>query len=123
MAIFKAPRITTSQRLQLTFGESELIYDVDAKKFFGGDGSSVGGFPLGEGSGVFTEIITLTQNDIDNKFITLSNLPLANITLTPSGGPQQIFGIDFDVVGLIVSWDNLGLDGFLEVNDVLVIQY
>jgi hypothetical protein len=126
MAIFKCPRISTSQRLQLTLDESELVYDMDLKSFYGGDGVTLGGFPVGSGVGsITTEYITLTSNDIINKYVTLSAQP-ANpntVTLVPSGGPAQINGIDFEVVGLILSWENLGLETFLEAGEVLIIQY
>lgn len=125
MAIFKCPKITTGQRLDLVLQESELVYDADLKSFYGGDGNTQGGFAVGSGAGLITEIINLSATDINNKYVTLENEPVnpLSVTLTPSGGPQQINGIDFEVVGLILSWENLGLDSFLEVNDVLVIQY
>lgn len=43
MAVFKVPRITTALRQDLLLEEAEIVYDVDLKKFFGGDGVTVGG--------------------------------------------------------------------------------
>lgn len=126
MAIFKAPRITTGQRVGLLLEESEIVYDVNQKYFYGGNGVTLGGLPIGAGVGSTTEIFTLTQTDLDNKFITLSNPPLfpGSVTLVPGGGIPQINGIDFEVAGNKLSWDSLGLDGnFLELNEILIIQY
>lgn len=126
MAIFKAPRITTGQRMGLTLQESEIVYDIEQKIFYGGNGTSLGGFPIGSGVGATTETFVLTQTDLDNKYITLDNSPIfpSSVTLLPSGGIPQINGIDFEVTGNQVSWNGKGLDGnFLEINDVLIIQY
>lgn len=43
MAIFKAPRITTADRIALVLGLSEIVYDTDLNGFFGGDGVTAGG--------------------------------------------------------------------------------
>ena len=51
MAIFKAPKVTTAQRNTLILEVSELVYDMDQKAFYGGDGSTPGGFLVGESSG------------------------------------------------------------------------
>ncbi|MEB3122513.1 MAG: hypothetical protein VKL41_14995 [Snowella sp.] len=125
MAIFKAPRITTTQREEIVLQVSEIVFDTNLNRFYGGDGSTAGGFPIGKGLAGNTEVRTLTQFEIDNKAIILNNIPSdpMSVILTPQGGPAQINTIDFEVVGSIVSWDNLGLDSFLEVNEVLVIQY
>lgn len=72
-----------------------------------------------------TEIITLSSADIANKFLTLAETPVVSdsVTLYPQGGIPQINTIDFSVTGNVLSWSGLGLDGFLEENDVLVVQY
>lgn len=125
MAIFKAPKVTTIQRNALTLEVSELVYDIDQKAFYGGDGTTTGGFLIGETSGFVVENIDLTQNDIDNKFVTLSRTPLVPdaVILNIDGGIPQINGVDFVVLGNKISWSGLGLDGFLEETDVLIIQY
>jgi len=125
MAIFKAPRISTAQREGIVFEVSEIVFDVNQNRFYGGDGFSVGGFPIGKGLAGNVEIRALTQNEIDNKQLELSEIPSdpMAVVVTPQGGPAQINTIDFQVVGSIVSWENLGLDNFLELNEVLVIQY
>jgi hypothetical protein len=125
MAMFKAPKITTVQRSSLTLEVSELVYDTDQKAFYGGDGSTLGGFLIGETSGFIVDVIELTQNDINNKFVTLSQTPLVSdaVMVTVDGGIPQINGVDYRVELNKVSWDDMGLDGFLDETDVLIIQY
>ncbi len=122
MAIFKAPKITTLQRIALVLQGSEVVYDVDKKAFYGGDGVSAGGFPIG---GSVVEKIQLTQADINNKFVTLAQTPLVSsaVTIDIYGGISQLNDIDYRVIGNKISWSDLGLDGFLEETDVLIIQY
>jgi len=125
MAIFKAPKITTEQRIALTLESSEVVYDVNQKVFYGGDGDLVGGFPIGANAGSIVQRIELTQNDINNKFVTLASTPLiaSSVVVTPEGGIAQAYGIDFIVVGNQLRWDGLGLDNFLDETDVLLVQY
>lgn len=125
MAIFKAPKVTTAQRNALTLDVSELVYDIDQKAFYGGDGSTQGGFLVGESSGFIVEKIQLTQADINNKFVTLTQTPLvpSAVIVDIYGGISQLSGIDFEVIGNKISWNELGLDGFLDITDVLIIQY
>lgn len=125
MAIFKAPKVTTVQRSVLTLEVSELVYDIDQKAFYGGDGVTQGGFLIGEASGFIVDKIELTQEDINNKFVTLSQTPLVYdaVMVNIDGGIPQINGIDFVVDGNKISWSGLGLDGFLEETDVLIVQY
>lgn len=122
MAIFKAPKVTTAQRNLLILEVSELVYDIDHKAFYGGDGYTPGGFLVGESS---VEHIDLTQEDINNKYVTLNQTPLVPdaVILNIDGGIPQINGIDFRIQGNKISWSDLGLDGFLEETDVLIIQY
>ena len=122
MAIFKAPKVTTAQRNLLILEVSELVYDIDHKAFYGGDGHTPGGFLVGESS---VEHIDLTQEDINNKYVTLNQTPLVPdaVILNIDGGIPQINGIDFRIQGNKISWSDLGLDGFLEETDVLIIQY
>jgi hypothetical protein len=127
MAIFKAPKITTSQRLSLVLDTSELVYDTDQKIFYGGDGATTGGFPIGSNvqTSSVPEIIPLTQEDIDNKFVILSSTPQfpESVRLNCEGGIEQINGIDFEIIGNKLSWEGLGLDNFLDNTDVLIVQY
>lgn len=127
MAIFKAPKITTQQRLGLVLDTSELVYDTDQKIFYGGDGVINGGFPIGSNvqSSSTPERIPLTQGDIDNKFVILSSTPQfpQSVRLNCEGGIEQANGIDFEIIGNKLSWEGLGLDNFLDNTDVLIVQY
>lgn len=125
MAIFKAPRITKDIREKLLLQEAEIVYDVDTKNFYGGDNLSNGGFLIGSSSGFITERISLTNIDIANKFVKLKSTPLMpnNVILLMEQGIPQTNGIDFQIVGDILSWANLGLDNFIDETDVLVVQY
>jgi hypothetical protein len=69
--------------------------------------------------------IEITQQDITNKYVTLSQTPSTpnNVILDMEGGIKQNNGIDYVVMGNILSWDGLGLDGFIDETDVLLIQY
>ena len=125
MAIFKAPRVSTLDRLNLILEVSEIVYDVNLNLFFGGDGSTSGGFPLGKGSSPNTYIIQLTQENIDSKNIVLPATPFYpnNVSLTPEGGIIQRNSIDYNIVDNILSWNGLGLDGYLEVGETIIVQF
>ena len=129
MAVFRAPKITTDQRTGLLLSESEIVYDTDLKAFFGGDGALIGGFPIGNGNfgseKYVVEQIVLSTDDINNKNVKLLNTPVDSqyVTLTIKHGISQINGEDFVVINDTISWNGLGLDGFLEVGDVLIIEY
>lgn len=126
MAVFKVPRISTAQRLNLMLEASEIVFDTDELLFYGGNGILDGGFPIGSGIGNNAkEQFKLTQNDIDNKRVQLSTAPRYPdlVSMTIIGGIDQVNGVDFEVIGDYVSWDGLGLDGFLEKHDIIIIQY
>ena len=72
------------------------------------------------------EKITVTQQMIDDKGVSLSITPLNpnSVSLSFVGGVgDQDNGEDFSVSGDFVGWNGLGLDGFIEVNDVIKIRY
>lgn len=71
------------------------------------------------------QVVTLTPQHISSKSFTLTKSPILgyNMTILPRGGCQQFYEIDFVVDDLIVTWDGYGLDGLLEVGDVLQIDY
>lgn len=125
MAIFKTPRATTLQRTGLTLEVGEIVYDIDQNVFYGGNGSSLGGFLIGASSGFLYRRIELTAQNIIDKFVTLPDSPLipSSVFLTIEGGIPQINGIDYEVIGNKISWDGLGLDNFLDDTDVLLVLY
>lgn len=73
------------------------------------------------------EEITLTSTNITQKKVTLTYTPLnaSYVRLDIIGGCAQDNGIDFSVNPTTkeVSWSGLGLDGILEIGDVLRITY
>ena len=125
MAIFRVPRITTTQRERLILLESEVVFDLDLKKYFGGDGSSRGGFLIGSNLGFRVERIVVTDEHIQNKRIILTGTPFNpnSVSLTFEKGIPQVNGIDFIVQGNVLSWNGKGLDGFIDNTDVLLVQY
>lgn len=125
MAVFKAPRISSSQRATLTLEASEIVYDTDLNSFYGGNGIDLGGFPIGQGASSSNLTYTLTELDVQRSFIVLPNEPFSpsTVKLDVFGGIPQINGIDFIVSGDVLSWSGLGLDNFLEPGETLLIQY
>jgi len=71
------------------------------------------------------EKFTLNGTDITNEYVTLAATPTdaADTRLIVIGGLEQEYSIDFTVSGNQVTWNGLGLDGFLEVGDDLIIVY
>lgn len=67
MAIFKLPRIETTDRTGLTLGTSEMVYDTDLDQVFTGDGATLGGNALTGGGGGGGGITTFVE--IDDDFI------------------------------------------------------
>lgn len=76
-------------------------------------------------SGFRSYTVELTQQNIINKYIILPNTPASpdEVAVKPVGGVEQVNGIDYRVVGNILSWNGLGLDNFLEEHDVLIVQH
>lgn len=72
-----------------------------------------------------TENVTIAQDHLDNKRIVLLKAPVnpESVTFLFQSGIHQINGLDFSVIGNEVTWDGLGLDGFIEIGDVVIIQY
>ena len=72
------------------------------------------------------EKITVTQQMINANGLHLSITPLNpnSVTLSFVGGVgDQDNGEDFSVSGDFVGWSGLGLQGFIEVGDILKIRY
>ena len=101
------------------------INTVTNEEFFSVGTTSINDWIPRRRSGFICYFIVLTSADINNKYIILPLTPVDsnNVIVTPVGGITQLNGIDYDVNSNIISWDLLGLDGFLEENDVLIIQH
>lgn len=71
------------------------------------------------------EQIILDSAAINNKYIGLTYTPTNtnNMSLSISYGPSQKKDTDWSITGSQVSWDGLGLDGELEIGDVIIISY
>lgn len=127
MAILRVPKITTLARTELVFTEAEIVFDTDLGIFFGGDGITAGGIELGSQGGIriFQETFTITQDNIDSGLLVLAKQPISPSTtsLVPIGGPPQVYNVDFEIIDNVVSFVNLGLEGFLEVGDKLIVTY
>ena len=81
---------------------------------------------VGYGDMTKVDVITIRQEHLDNKRLTLTKPPISweKIRVAPEGGPNQIFYKDFIIQNdSELVWDGLGLDGLLELGDVLVIEY
>jgi hypothetical protein len=127
MAILRVPKITTLARKELVFLEAEIVFDTDLGIFFGGDGTTQGGIELGSQGGIriFQETFTITQENINSGLLVLARQPISPSTtsLVPTGGPPQVYGVDFEVINDTVSFNGLGLENFLEVGEKLIITY
>lgn len=126
MAVFRCPKITTSQRLELVLTEAEIVFDIDQKRYYGGDNTRAGGFPIGEGAEPLVELITISQEQVDNKQITLefevTNPSKTRFTFI--NGTTQLLGVDYEFLSsTVISWEQLGLDNFIEAGDVILIEY
>lgn len=72
-----------------------------------------------------SETITISHVHMLMKRVTLTNAPLPgyDTIIFPRGGCAQFLGDDFSVDGMFVSWEGLGLDGLLEVGDIIHVDY
>lgn len=77
-----------------------------------------------------TEVLTLDATDISNKYKDLTNVPAfaTAVLVTPVGGPQQQYTVDFTIItdgaaNKRLNWSTLGLDGVLEATDKLMVHY
>ena len=68
---------------------------------------------------------TLNASEVTAKQITLPNTPTTSskVMLDIIQGSSQHYGVDFTVSGTTLSWSGLNLDGNLNANDVLRINY
>lgn len=127
MGIFKVPRIERSNRLGIVLDESEVVFDTTEKIYYGGDGATLGGFPLGKGGGGEILVVTLTEEMISQKGFLLPRRPASasSVGFIPDGGISQRNGIDFYVneETLFLSWEGLGLDGFLDAGERVTVNF
>lgn len=125
MGIFRAPRITSAERAGVILTLSEIVFDVDNGLFYTGDDATLGGLPINEGVGKKQITHFVTSSEVDNKQIELSSIPIFpnEVELQFINGTSQINGVDFSVSENVLQWDGLGLDNFIEENDILIIRF
>lgn len=84
-----------------------------------------GGLSGASGDPLQVEMITLDSTMISNKELSLLHAVTspAETLVFLDGGSVQKYGIDFTVSSNILSWDGLGLETIINVNDVLILQY
>jgi hypothetical protein len=74
----------------------------------------------------YDQTITITALQATEKKIILNFFPAfpEKIKLTPAGGIQQVYGIDYTISnGNELTWASLGLDGFIEEGEVVFVSY
>lgn len=71
------------------------------------------------------ETVTITPLHLTLKAFTLTNAPSAsyNVIILPQGGCSQFMNSDFIISGNSVLWEGYGLDGLLEVGDIVQVDY
>ncbi len=71
------------------------------------------------------QVVTLSNSDITQKKFTLHHAPIfpETIQFIPDGGIHQRYDEDFTVTGSDISWNGLGLEGFLEAGDKIRVIY
>lgn len=67
--------------------------------------------------------IVITPLMIANRGLTLPYIPIGIVQLLPYGGIPQQHDIDFITVGNVISWSSLSLELFLEVGDIINVQF
>ena len=80
MGKFLVPRITTADRSGLTPDVGEIIFDTDLESYWGGDGSTAGGIPLGSGTGASWSDVTVTDANFTAANDTRYYLPAGVLT-------------------------------------------
>lgn len=94
MGQFIAPKATTTQRLTITPVQGELVFDTTSNKLYGGDGTTVGGFLIGNGdvsgpsSAVANRVVFFDGTSgklIKDSGLTLSGTNTGDQTITLTG--------------------------------------
>lgn len=125
MGIFKAPRISSPERQGVVLALSEIVFDTDNGLFYTGDDATLGGLLINAGVGKKQITHYVTSLEIINKQIELSSAPAIpnEVELQFINGTSQVNGVDFSISGNFLHWDGLGLDNFIEENDILIIRF
>jgi len=83
------------------------------------------GSPTTAGIAPLREEFTLSDLDIANKYVTLSQLTVipTSVTLSVDSAPSLTYGDDYVVTGNRVSWEDKEVDGILSVGDYMEVLY
>lgn len=103
MAILRVPRITTAQREPLVLLDGEIVFDTDKGKFYGGNGVTSGGVPVGVGipdGGLEGDLLIKASSvDFDTEWLSQDELSQKwkseAITLTEAHVLEKKFTLSF----------------------------
>lgn len=89
------------------------------------NGSAVLSWVTASGGSANVENFTLNGTDISNGYVTLSSTPsdATKISFGVSTGPNQVYSVDYTLIGANIDWNGLGLDGVLSSGDTITIIY
>lgn len=98
-------------------------YPADTAIVYPGIGGAPTPPPPGSTQVVEIRILSLTNET--NKELPLLNTPYVDseVIVMVQGAPSQVNFQDYQVVGDLLQWGGLGLDGLLEAGDSLTILY
>jgi hypothetical protein len=101
------------------------INTLTNEEFFSVGTSSVTDWIPRRRSGFILYTVVITQQNLNDKSLTLPHTPISSESVSISfvNGTSQVNGIDYEVSGNVVSWEDMGLDNFIELNDVLIVQH
>lgn len=103
--------------LVFTSSDSSVIIEATAPNIINLRSTASGG-------SVNIDKVTLTSGNILSKSFNLTQAPLTpSEVLLSVGGIDQEVGVDFSIVGSLVSWSGMSLDGILSVDDIVTITY
>lgn len=105
-------------------GTAQIGFRIQSE--LNGDLIAGSGLPSGSTSVNFVkQVVPITAPILAAKQVTLTSAPLnpANVALYPYHGVPQRNGVDFTVASTTLSWNGLGLDGFLDTSDTIEITY
>jgi len=77
----------------------------------------------GTGAGLVSYQVSLTYQDIVNRYIALPSIPETTVSVDIIGGLPQRDQVDYVVNGSQLGWNGLGMQDLLQVGDVLRIIY
>lgn len=79
----------------------------------------------GGGSVPYMQRVSIDNTIVTNKGFPLDHTPVnpQAVMLIPHGGIPQRPGLDYNVTGNSLSWNSLGLDGFLGTSDIVDVYY